>query len=335
MATRPGLPLEPEMGPFIERCESFLGPGYTELPVGEQRRLYAGLCDAYDVGRPEGLDVRDLDLPGPGGGIPARLYRPPELKVQPGLVYFHGGSWYLGGLDSHDSITAELADRAGLTVVAIDYRLAPEHRFPAAFEDAFAALLWVAAEAPELGIDPARLGIGGDSAGGNLAAAVALAMHERGAPALSGQLLIYPALARHDMTAAAPTGQDGSDEESGPLLAADEIRFALDCYYGAARVPDDPRAAPLAAESFAGLPPAAILAAEADPLLSDAEAYAAALAAAGVSAQLEVAKGVVHGFLRARHDSPESARAFAWLCEAAGRLLRSSTPLAGTVRRYY
>jgi len=305
--------LEPEMRAFMARTQEFLVSDYWTLPVAEQRRLYGGLCRAYAFERPAGLDVRDLEIPGPAGGILARLYRTPEPATQPGLVYLHGGSWYLGSLDSHDSITAELAERAGVTVVAVDYRLAPEHRFPAAYEDAVAALDWVAGHAAELAIDPARLGIGGDSAGGNLAAAAALTVRDRGHPPLKAQILIYPLLGRHDDL--------GAGEVDAPLLAADELRFAIRGYSGGDALPADPRAVPLLAEDFSGLPPAAILAAEADLLLADAERYAAALAAAGVPVDFEVAKGVVHGFLRARRASPESARGFAWLCAAAQRRL--------------
>ncbi len=176
--------LEPEIQDFIARCLSFLRPGYLKAPIGEQRRLYGELCRAYDFGRPTGLEVRDLTISGPTGGIPARIYRRPDAAAQAGLVYLHGGSFYLGGLDSHDSITAELAERAGITVVAVDYRLAPEHRFPAAYVDALAALDWIAGNAAGLAVDPARLGVGGDSAGGNLAAGLALAAHDRGGPRL-------------------------------------------------------------------------------------------------------------------------------------------------------
>ncbi|MDX1576003.1 MAG: alpha/beta hydrolase [Kiloniellales bacterium] len=309
------MDLEPEIQDFIAQSQSFLRPGYLKEPIGEQRRLYDALCRAYDFGRPAGLEVRGLAIPGPAGEIPARLYRKPGPRVQGGLVYFHGGSWYLGGLDSHDSITAELAERTGITVVAVDYRLAPEHHFPAAYDDALAALDWIAHSAAELAIDPARLGVGGDSAGGNLAAAVALAARDRKAPHLKAQILIYPALDRHDAAAKA------SPDEGVPLLEAEEITFAVRCYTGADVMPDDVRAVPLLAEDFTGLPPAAILAAEADPLLADAEAYARSLAASGVAVELELARGVVHGFLRARRMSPESGRAFAWLCDATQRLL--------------
>ncbi|HEX9769945.1 MAG TPA: alpha/beta hydrolase [Kiloniellales bacterium] len=307
------MALEPEMREFIARNEAFLAPGYWQESIAEQRRRYDALCRAYDFGRPAGLEVHELAIPGPAGAIPARLYRKPAPEVQAGLVYLHGGSWYLGGLDSHDSITAELAERAGITVVAVEYRLAPEHLFPAACDDALAALDWIAGHAADLAIDPARLGVGGDSAGGNLAAGLALAARDRGGPPLKAQLLIYPALDRHDAEA--------SNAPGAPLLEAEEIRFAFRCYTGADAVPADPRAAPLLADDFSGLPPAAILAAEADPLLRDAERYAQVLTAAGVPVELEVAKGVVHGFLRARRMSPESDRGFAWLCDAARRRL--------------
>jgi len=310
--------LEPEIRAFVARSLEFLAPGYHNEPIAEQRRRYAELCRAYDLGRPPGLEVRDLEIPGPAGAIPARLYRGLESgtqAAQAGLVYLHGGSWYLGGLDSHDSIVAELAERAGIAVVAVDYRLAPEHRFPAACDDALAALDWVAANAAALAIDPARLGVGGDSAGGNLAAAAALTARDRGRPALKAQILVYPLLDRHD------DAGDAQDAADAPLLAAEEIRFAIRGYSGGDALPANPRAVPLLAEEFSGLPSAAILAAEADLLLADAERYAEALAAAGVSVDFEVAKGLVHGFLRARRMSPESARGFTWLCQAARRRL--------------
>lgn len=309
------MDLEPEIQDFVAQSQEFLRPGYLEEPIGEQRRLYGELCRSFAYGRPPGLAVRELAIPGPGSEIPARLYRKPEPAKQPGLVYLHGGSWYLGGLDSHDSIVAELAHRAGITVISVDYRLAPEHRFPAAYDDAVAAVDWIAGSAADLGIDLARLGVGGDSAGGNLAAAAALAARDRGGPALKAQILIYPVLGRHDDTG------DAAPEAGAPLLGAEEIGFMVRCYAGADVLPDDVRAAPLLAPDFTGLPPAAILAAEADPLLGDADAYARRLATAGVAVELEVARGVVHGFLRARRTSPESARAFAWLCDAARRLL--------------
>ncbi len=309
------MALEPEIQAFIAETQRFLRPGYLKEPVAEQRRLYEWLCRAYDFGRPAGLEVRELAIPGPAGGIPARLYRRAEPATQAGLVYLHGGGWYLGGLDSHDSITAELAERAGITVVAVAYRLAPEHPFPAAYDDAVVALDWIAGHAAELAIDPARLGVGGDSAGGGLAAAVALAVRDRGRAPLKAQVLIYPALDRHDDL------RDWDAAVGAPLLDAEEIRFAARCYTGADAPPADPRAVPLLAEDFSDLPPAAILAAEVDPLLSDAERYAHRLAAAGVPVDLEVAKGVVHGFLRARRMSPESGRAFAWLCDAVRRQL--------------
>jgi len=307
------MKLEPEIEAFIAHSQTVMRPGYWNQPIDEQRRLYEALCRAYDFGRPAGLEVRDLAVPGPAGEIPARLYRKPGPETQAGLVYLHGGSWYLGGLDSHESIVAELADRAGITVVAVDYRLAPEHRFPAAYDDARAAADWVAGHALELGIDPARLGVAGDSAGGNLAVGVALAARDRGGPPLKAQVLVYPALDRLD------AGSDG--EAGGALLQAEELRFAARCYAGADALPDDVRAVPLLAEDFSGLAPAVMLAAQADPLLADAERYAEGLSSAGVPVELEVAKGVVHGFLRARRMSPESGRAFDWLCAAARRVL--------------
>ncbi len=311
------MPLEPEIEPFIAESEAFLPPDYVNAPLAEQRRRYDDLCRAYDFGRPAGVTVEDRRVPGPGGEVPVRIYRPAGGGIRngpcAGVVFMHGGSWYLGGLASHDSIAAELAEGAGVTLVAVDYRLAPEHPFPAGFDDSYAVLEWVSKEAAALRIDSARLGVAGDSAGGNLAAALCLASRVRGGPPIRAQLLVYPVLDRHD-----PGRPDPDDQ---PLLSAGEIGFALRGYLGGTGTTDDPFAAPLLAEDFSGLPPAAIVAAQYDPLAADAEAYAARLAEAGVPLDFHLASGIVHGFLRARRTSPASARAFTWLCDRARALL--------------
>ena len=304
------ITLEPELQAFIEQSQAFLPADYIDAPIDEQRRMYDRLCREFDAGRPPGLAVEDMTLPGPAGDIPARLYRPEGPGARACLVFTHGGSFYLGGLDSHDSIVADLAQRAGVTIIAVDYRLAPEHRFPAAVEDSLAAFNRVVERASELGVDPGRIGVGGDSSGGNLAAAVCLANRDAGGPPIRAQILVYPALA---------ATTDESDD--GPLLNKEEIRIARQTYLGGDGTTDDPRAAPLLARNFSDLPAAAILAAELDPLAADARAYDARLAQAGVRVELEVGAGLVHGFLRARRMSPAAGRAFEWLCVRTQRLL--------------
>jgi acetyl esterase len=310
------MPLEAEMEAFIAESDALMPPGYIEASTREQRRLYDILCRAFDAPRPPDLEVRDARAPGPAGDIPLRVYRPPGPKVQAGLVYMHGGGFYLGGLDSHDSITAELSARAGVTVVAVDYRLAPEQRFPAAFDDSLAALNWVLAEAAALGLDSGRIGVGGDSAGGNLAAALCLAARAGRAGPVRAQLLIYPSTVRRSDDDPPPA------EPDLPLMSYEDVRYCDRLYLGGAGTTEDPYAAPLLAGDLSGLPPAAILAAELDVIADDSRLYATALEAAGVAAELEVAPGLPHGFLRARHMSPAAGRAFTWLCDRTAALLR-------------
>ncbi len=220
-----------------------------------------------------------------------RIYTPREAPALPLLVYFHGGGFVLGDLDSHDSICRNLALAADAVVVAVDYRLAPEHPFPAAADDCLAATRWAAARAAALGADPARIAVAGDSAGGNLAAVVALRLRDEGGPALRGQLLIYPVTDNH----VEPTASMIANGE-GYFLTREAMLF-FDKHYLAD--PDHlahPHFAVLRAPDLSGLPPAYVLTAEYDPLLDEGEAYAARLSAAGVAVEQVRALGVIHGF---------------------------------------
>ena len=306
----------PELAEFIRRSEAVFPSDSVRYSVAEQRAMYAEQCRAFAAPRPPGIMVSDERVAAEGRDIPIRIYRPEGQGTGAGLLYLHGGGYILGDLDSHDSIVAELAARARVTVVAVDYRLAPEHPFPAAFEDCAAALDFVVAEAARLGIDPARLGVGGDSAGGNLSAALSLRARDLGGPAIAAQFVVYPDLGlRHD------AGSGPMDGDS-PLLSDEECRFYDAAYLGPSATTSDPYAAPLLARDYGGLPPALILAAGQDPLRADAEVYAARLRAAGGRAELHLAPGLVHGWLRARHHCAEAARAFAALCAGTSRLLR-------------
>jgi acetyl esterase len=242
-------------------------------------------------GDPEPVhEVLDRHLPGPAGELPVRIYRPGPGGPSGALVYFFGGGWTLGSVETSDGICRSLANAAGCVVVTVGYRLAPEARFPAAVEDCYAALRWVAGHAAELGVDPARVAVGGDSAGGNLAAAVTLLARDRGGPPLAGQLLVYP---NTDYLADTPSRRENVD----PWLFN---RTSVDWYWGhyLARPEDgaNPLASPLRAEDLRGLPPALVITAEFDPLRDEGEQYAHRLADSGVPVRLTRYAGMVHGF---------------------------------------
>ena len=266
----------------------------AEDPAEARRRYDAG-TEIFAPKTPEMLSVEDRELPGPGERPRVRLYAPriaAEGRPLPALIYFHGGGWVFGNLDTHDAICRILADRAGCRVVSVDYRLAPEHKFPAGFYDCTQATRWVAANAAELGIDPKRIAVGGDSAGGNLAAAIAIAAREAGGPAIALQLLLYPG-----------TDMAGETESKrlfakGYLLTAEAMKRSRSHYLNNMDEAADWRASPLRAASHADLPPAFVLTAEFDPLRDEGKAFADALAGAGVPVTYKCYPGMLHGFAR-------------------------------------
>ena len=226
------------------------------------------------------------------GSIPARLYRGLRAtETSPGLLYLHGGGWVVGSLDSHDSLCRRFANLAECRVLAIDYRLAPEHPFPAAVEDSAAALLWLADHAAEHGIDPARLALAGDSAGGTLAAVLALMGQDGAVPATSAQILFYPVT---DLAMSAPSYARIAD---GVPLTADTMRWFVDHYTPDPATRDDWRASPLRADSLAGAPPAFVLTLGQDPLADEGQAYAARLEQAGVRVTALHLSDQIHGIL--------------------------------------
>ena len=235
--------------------------------------------------------VIERTVPGPAGAIPVRIFRPSANTDLPVLVYFHGGGWVQGDLDTHDNITRALCQYGDCVVVSVDYRLAPEHRFPAAFDDAYTATCWVAANATELGIDPTRLAVGGDSAGGNLAAAVAQRGRDDSALAIAFQLLIYPVT---DLSLGFPSMQEFAD---GYRLTRAAMACFIEHYLGPQGNRNDPRAAPLLAPDLTGLPPALVLTAGCDPLRDEGKAYADKLAQAGVTVEYRCFDGMIHGFV--------------------------------------
>jgi acetyl esterase len=299
------MPPEPATQLILDQMAAAGPVDFSDLSPGDFRQLFAsslGALDAATAGDPA-EDVEDRTIPGPGGDIRLRIYRPPETGPVPAplVTFFHGGGWVIGDIDTHDGSCRILSRRTGAVVVSVDYRLAPENRFPAALDDCDAAVAWVAAHGPELGGDPDHLAVAGDSAGGNLAAAVTLRCRSRGGPALAAQALVYPAV---DFTTVRPSFEANGE---GYLLTADAIRWFTAQYLG-----DHDRADPLASPLLAvlaDLPPAVVAVAEFDPLHDEGVAYAAALAGAGVGVRLLDFPGLVHGFMALGALSPASARA--------------------------
>jgi acetyl esterase len=261
-------------------------PTHT-LSVAEARALYRDRRFYTQPAPPQLAEVRDLDA----GGIPCRLYRATDATNAPALVYLHGGGWTIGDLDTHDTLCRELARAADVVVIAAHYRLAPEHRFPAAVDDSLAVTRWVSANAAALGIDAARLAVGGDSAGGNLAAVVALAARDAGDLPLAYQLLIYPAT---DQRRGAPSH---STNGQGYLLTRDSVTWYHDHYLPESRHDEDWRASPLLHPDLSGLPPALVLTAGYDPLRDEGAQYAAALTAAGNRCTYVCFERQIHGFV--------------------------------------
>jgi acetyl esterase len=267
-------------------------PPYENGTPAEAREMYLAARFATNPEPPELESAKPLSIPAAHGSIPARIYTPKKLRKKDGLapclVFLHGGGFVIGNLDSHDVVCRKLAHEGEMIVISVDYRLAPEHKFPAAPEDAIVATKWVADNAKQLGVDAARIVVGGDSAGGNLAAVTAIALRESG-PKLAGQLLIYPST---DFRMNHPSH---SEPETSILLTHSVIQWFIDHYMGDADR-DDWRASPARAK-LAGLPPAYVLVAGGDPLRDEGNEYAERLKAAGVGVTYRFFPGQFHGFL--------------------------------------
>jgi len=247
-------------------------------------------------GEPDELArVENLFAPGPAGDIPLRLYASEHGGLRPALIYFHGGGFVFGNLDTHDAVCRALAKASGGVVVAVDYRLAPEHKFPAAVDDSHAATKWVAANAERLGIDALRIAVGGDSAGGNLATVVAMRCRDAGGPTLAAQVLIYPVT---DLS----TFETGSHRELGEgyFLTRAAMEWFTGHYLASVDQKRHPEVSPLLAPKLSGLPPALVITAEFDPLRDEGEAYAKRLQQAGVPVTVTRYPGMIHGFVSMR-----------------------------------
>ncbi len=283
------MPLDPQAKVLIDLIE---GSGGFELtPDADPQRLRELYAALSLPGRIAVARVEDRAIPGPAGEIPLRIYRPEGDEPKPAIVYYHGGGWVIGGLDTHDGACRAFADAVDATVVSVDYRLAPEHPYPAAVEDACAALEWVSGQAAELGIDAKRIAVAGDSAGGNLAAVVAQVARDSGGPAVRFQLLVYPVT---DYEFDSPSMNDNAE---GYFLTRTAMRWFYGHYLNDPSEGADPRVSPLRASDLAGLAPAYVITAEFDPLRDQGVAYATALAAAGTPVAARTYDGMFHGFL--------------------------------------
>ncbi|MCX4672335.1 alpha/beta hydrolase [Streptomyces sp. NBC_01381] len=317
------MPLDPDIETFLRSLEQLDAPEPGGNAAAQARARLRVLTDDHldQATKPEAAEAASTVL---AGSVPARVYRPHATTPAPTVVYLHGGGWVAGDLDTHDVHARTLCHDLAAVVVSVDYRLAPEHRFPAAVEDAYTALTWVAQHVEAFGGDPARLAVGGDSAGATLAAVCAQQAHADGL-SLAAQLLVYPST---DMAGAYPSRAENGE---GYFLTTTELRWFFEQYLGvspadpasdaSAAFGADPRVAPLRAKDLSGLAPAVVATAEYDPLRDEGDAYAEALRGAGVRVEHRRFDGLVHGFYGMDHISPAAGAATAWINTALKRLL--------------
>jgi acetyl esterase len=293
------MPVDPQVQVILDQLAALPDERrLVHMSVEEGRAMLERLSATAGGDAAELASVDDRAFSGPAGDVPVRIYRPAAdgtdaAACEPALVWFHGGGWVLGSIETADVTCRRLARDAGVVVVSVGYRRAPDHPYPAGLDDCYAALVWVAANAAELHIDAGRIAIGGDSAGGNLAAAVALAARDRRGPAVCFQLLVYPVT---DALQSYPSIRENGE---GYLLTTEAMEWFVVHYLGAGHEhgnPKDPLVSPLYAEDLSGLPPALVITAEYDPLRDEGEAYGLRLQQAGVAAKVSRYDGMIHGF---------------------------------------
>jgi acetyl esterase len=284
--------MDPKAQIVGEFVKSIRVPGYFP-PLPELRQQLRTMVALMDLPAPPLARIEDISLPGLAGPLPARVYGRDRAdgRARPAVAYFHGGGWVQGDLETHHGLCARLAEGSGVIVVALDYRLAPEHPFPAAVDDCVAAYRWLRLHARDLGADPSRIAVAGDSAGGNLAAVVSQQVAAAGEATPAAQVLIYPAL---DFTFDTPSHREGEDAH---IIPRDRVLWYADRYLppGVDRL--DPRASPLRARDLAGQPPTLLITAGFDPLRDEGHAYAEALRGAGVDVVDHEYPGQIHGFV--------------------------------------
>lgn len=296
------MPLDPQVRDFLDQLAALNLPPLSVLTPDIVRQGIKMQRAALGEQEPEPVaHVEDRTIPGPAGDIAVRIYTPGEQRLYPALVYFHGGGWVICDLDTHDGICRSLANLANCIVISVDYRLAPEHKFPAAAEDCFAATQWVADNAASIHGDASRIAIGGDSAGGNLTAVVSQMARDAGGPRLAFQLLIYPAT---DMRMNTPSMDENAD---GYYLTKDDMIWFMGHYLNSDEEKLHPVASPFLAENLAGLPPALVITAAYDPLRDEGERYGQRLKEAGVPVTISRYDGMIHGFFNMPFDTTRQA----------------------------
>lgn len=287
------MQLDADSQAFLDLVKKLGRPPINSLPPMQAKEVFRRGRMVTQPDLPQVDRVKEYTVKGPGGPFAARFYRgagTADMGALPVHVYYHGGGWVLGDLDSHDWVCRRIANAVKCAVLSVDYRMAPEHVFPAAYDDSLAAVQWAHANAGMLNIDPAKITVGGDSAGGNLAAAVALGLRDS-AIKLRGQILVYPAV---DL---AMTGDYYGRFTKDLILTDETMRWFIDLYVPKAEARKDWRASPLLAASLKGLPPTLVLLAGFDPLCAEGEAYAARLVKEGVAVTVKRYPGQIHGFL--------------------------------------
>jgi acetyl esterase len=310
------LSVHPQVAVLLERVARSPLPPYYEVPPAVARRLYHDTRAVTSPPVPETGAVFLALAPGPAGPLPLRVYKPVGAvkgEILPALVYYHGGGWVIGDLDTHDVLCRELANGSRCVVFSVEYRLAPEAQFPAAVDDCIAATRYVAAHAGALGVDPRRIAVGGDSAGGNLAAVMCIDARERRAAMPCFQLLIYPAT---DQRSGYPSHERNAE---GYLLTRKVMNYFRGHYLPHEADWLDWRASPLLAASLAGLPPAYVITAGYDPLVDEGRAYAERLANEGVKVHYREYPDMVHGFLLMGGVLDTANQAVAECCAALRR----------------
>lgn len=284
------MALDEQAKAFLRELEEAGGPPLNEMTPVEAREALAATVESAGDPEPVG-NVTNRSIPGPLGEIPIRVYTPEGNGPFPALVYFHGGGWVAGDLEMVDPLSTMLTNRAGAVVVSVGYRLAPEHKFPAPLMDCYAATRWVSDNAAEIGVDPRRIAVGGDSAGGNLAAAVSVVARDSGTPNLALQVLFYPVTNLDYETSSYRENGDGY------FLTTDMMRWFWGHYLESEDIGRDMRASPLLMRDASDLPPTFVVTAEFDPLRDEGEAYAELLREAGNDVTVKRYEGQIHGFV--------------------------------------
>ncbi|WP_163528085.1 alpha/beta hydrolase [Halobacillus ihumii] len=306
--------LDPQVKMLLQQLEANGAPPLESLPPIYARQAFESLeANSEEPQEPVHI-VEDRSIPGPFGGINIRVYTPEGTGPHSALVFCHGGGWVIGSLDTHDNVCRALTNLADCVVISIDYRLAPEHKFPAAVEDCYAVVKWIADHPSIFNIDPSRIAVGGDSAGGNLSAVISYLAKERGTPQLVHQLLIYPST---DFTAETASMRENAE---GYFLTRGSMVYFRDHYLQTPEDAENPLASPFLIEDFSGLAPATVITAEYDPLRDEGEAYGRRLKEAGVPVVLTRYDGMIHGFVSMADKLDQGKRAL----EQAGNELRTS-----------